>query len=203
MPYCAIPVLPPDRVMLVRYFWLLGLLVANLPLGAMYISDKQVVAMYSTAGLQGPPIAYLDAGVELERLDDNEQAIKVRYDKTVGWIAADRLTEHMPAAMRLSQVQMELEQAQARLARLEQSQAELLAARMAQLKLERLQQRTARAVEMLGGQMPVPDRAQKTAAWVDWIPWLSGLMGGSLGLVVGVLLLNYRVRRRYGGLRVL
>lgn len=103
------------------------------------------------------------------------------------------------------QLQQQLDRANARIERLEDSQAELLAARIAQQKLQRLQQRVDQAVQLLRPGQSAPPGSQPQARqllpwWKPYLLWLVGGVAFVLGLTMGMLLVARRLRRRFGGL---
>lgn len=106
-------------------------------------------------------------------------------------------------SVREAQLQQALEQAEARIERLQQDQAEVLAGRMAQQKLEALRERVAKAQELLGsGRAGLAADAAEQGVVARYLPWIIAAVACILGFGAGVGFVDYRIRRRYGGFRI-
>ena len=133
--------------------FVLLMLACALPVQAAHITDKLVVGLYEKSSLEGEPLQLLPSGMPVEVLEKKGEVTQVRLaDDTKGWVEAEYVTDEKPASMLLletqaelrqlkqngatidsesAQLQMELDAARERIARLEKGQAELLAAEWA------------------------------------------------------------------------
>ena len=109
---------------------------------------------------------------------------------------------------REAELEEQLSQAQVRIQRLQEGQAELLAARMAQQKLEVLRERVNEAVRLLGGDLESgPSAVQASTSneaglFERYLPWVVGAAMLLVGFAAGVGFIDYRIRKRYGGFRI-
>ena len=211
--------------------WFVGLLLSliALPAYSAHITDKLVVGLYEKPALKGEPLQLLTSGTPIEVLEKKGEAAKVRLaDETQGWIEAGYVTEEKPASMMLLEAQAELRQLKAqmggdaepgqeqqslqqeldaareRIARLEEGQADLLAARMAQSRLEDLRERVQQAVDLLGAK-PSTEKLgqQQEAGFIEsYLAWLVGFVMLVVGFVGGAAFIDYRVRKKFGGIRI-
>ena len=112
------------------------------------------------------------------------------------------------ASERETRLEEQLQQARERIERLEAGQADLLAARMAQQKLEALRARVDEAVQLLGGAATAEAVAHTTGSTggngvLDrYLAWIVGGVMALVGFAAGVGVIDYRIRRRYGGFRI-
>jgi len=207
-----------------QFFFTLLVFFCVLPLQAAHITDKLVVGLYEKSSLKGEPLQLLTSGTPVEVLDKKDEAAQVRLaDGAEGWIEAGYVTDEKPASMMLleaqaelrqlkqngvtidsesAQLQLELDAAQERISRLEQGQAELLAARMAQQKLEDLQERVQQAVDLLGAQPSSSISEEPGKGLERYLIWIVGGIALLVGFAGGAALIDYRVRKKFGGIRI-
>jgi len=121
-----------------------------------------------------------------------------------GAAGGEGLAPELPS-VREARLQQQLDEANARIERMEAGQAELLAARMAQHKLEKLQQRVAKARELLGDSSPEAQQVlggEEQGLFQRYLPWVLAASGLLIGFAAGVGFVDYRIRKRYGGFRI-
>jgi len=207
-----------------RFFVFILLLTLSISAQAAHITDKLVIGLYEEQSLEGEPLKLLASGTPLEVLEKQDEVLKVRLaDDTQGWVEAGYVTEEKPVSMMLleaqaelhqlkqsggtidsesPQLKLELEAARERISRLEKGQADLLAARMAQGKLEDLRERVQQAVDILGAE-PSGLLNQKPGSVVErFLPWIASVVMLIVGFAAGAALIDYRVRKRFGGIRI-
>lgn len=113
--------------------------------------------------------------------------------------------EALPSA-REAQLRQSLDKAQTRIAELEGQLATLPRAQDAAAQLEALRARTAEALQLLADAQGVrlADYAPPTReGFFDRHErWIIGLGALLLGVAVGVAVIDYRIRKRYGGFRI-
>lgn len=211
-----------------RHYFLatLLLLLAALPAQAAHITDKLVVGLYAKQSLEGEPIQLLTSGTPIEVLERKSEVAKVRLaDDRKGWVEAGYLTEEKPASMMLLEAQAQLRQLKAqqgagsptpaeaalqeelgaareRISYLEKAQTELLAARIAQSRLEELRERVQKAVDLLGVDRAAKPPEEQAGSLAHYLPWILGLGMLIVGFLGGAALVDYRVRKKFGGVRI-
>ena len=189
---------------------LLGALALATAARAAHITDKMAVGLYDAPDDE-PPRRVLTSGTPLEILDRGGRLCKVRLgDGDGGWLECRYITDEKPARAMLVEVQ-------ARAGRLWDQVEELK--RQLDAKQQRLQDLDLR-LRATEGIMVVPvanpDTVALASAGRDEIErpqadartkWdlerlLPALLGAAGGFVLGALLLFWRCRRRFGGLRI-
>ncbi len=111
-----------------------------------------------------------------------------------------------PPTAREAQLRQSLQQAEQRVAELEQALADVPREQAAQIELETLRARSAEAVRLLAdahGMRLIADGASSPPGFLRrYRAWLIG--GGALllGFAAGVTFIDYRIRKRYGGFRI-
>ncbi|MGB5614201.1 MAG: SH3 domain-containing protein [Sedimenticolaceae bacterium] len=99
-----------------------------------------------------------------------------------------------------------LDEAEARIAQLEQQLAASPPEWEAQQRLDQLQGRVRQALDLLAdAQVPVSPSVQPESAFdlfMRYRLWIAGLVLALLGFVAGAAFLDYRFRRRHGGFRL-
>jgi SH3 domain protein len=204
---------------------ILALLLA--PLGApaaetAYVSDKLVVGVYATAASDGERLTQLATGDTVEVIARDSEYTQVHLaDGRDGWIKSSYLSADPPAAERIPALQAELQKLRAAADKSTQTSAQSIAdgKRIAELQkaldatraelavrpkpIERTATTPASAtqtddaleIEPIGA-----DLAYRRTAWI----WgtVAALLAFGIGFGVGWLMLDRKVRARYGGLRV-
>ncbi len=207
-----------------RCFVFILLLTLGMVAQAAHITDKLVIGLYEKQALKGEPLQLLASGTPVEVLEKQGDMLKVRLaDDTQGWVEAGYVTDEKPVSMMLleaqaelhqlkqngdtidsesAQLKLELEAARERISRLEKGQADLLAARLAQGKLEELRDRVQQAVDILGAEPSGLLNQQHDGVLERYLPWIAGLVMLIIGFVAGAAFIDYRVRKRFGGIRI-
>ena len=181
-----------------------------------YVTDDLQLALYEQPGSKGKLLKRLASGTRLELLEEKGLFAQVRApDGTTGWPKAGFLIKDKPARarlhdleQRLAGVQGELKEARKRLA---DQQKELSPLRDEQAALtEKLAasrqryQRDLRALARLRAehrQSHGQQRAASVSLPRQWVLAAAGL-ALTLGFVLGILWLDWRIRRRHGGFRI-
>ena len=112
----------------------------------------------------------------------------------------------MPPTAREAQLRQSLQQAQQRVAELEQQLAEVPRDRDARAELEALRARTAEALRLLAdahGLRLSATEAPSSAGFLQrYRAWIVGVVALVLGFAAGIAVVDYRIRKRYGGFRI-
>jgi uncharacterized protein YgiM (DUF1202 family) len=175
-----------------------------------YVSDQLVLNVYTELNQQGQRLATLHSGARLETLATSGDFTQVRLpDGTTGWVKSSYLTTDEPAAVRLKQLQEELDRSRATTPALAEAatKSELdrrereLADRQAQLADKQAELDAALAARAsatgTGAAPPVRSHPLGTGLWLG-----TALGTGALGFWWGYATLARRVRRKFGGLKV-
>ena len=168
-----------------------ALVVANVRAETLYVIDELIVSVSSTADETGERIASIHSGDSVEVLDRHNAYAHVRLSSgTQGWVKTSYLSAALPLQRQLTAQVAELEQLHAQVARLE---GEATAARAA-----------VPAMRERSSDPPAPSVDPNAPAWRPIWQWalgcsLAGLIGG---FVLGWRMLDRRIRRKYGGLRI-
>ena len=160
----------------------------------VYVIEQVLVSVASSPG--GDRVATVKSGERLELLEREQDAAHVRLaNGTQGWVKASYLTSEPPLQQRLSERTLEVDKLKQEVAQL---QAELSGV---QAKL------TTTGV----ADSAVPPAVAPVVKSTDpdpprYVSWQWALGGGALMLLLGFLLgwrvLDGRIRRKYGGLRI-
>ena len=173
-----------------------------------YVSDQLVLNVYTEQNQQGQRLATLHSGARVETLATSADFTQVRLaDGTTGWVKSSYLTTDEPAAVRLKQLQEELDRSRATTPALAEAAAKSeLERREHELadKQAQLADRQAELDAALGARVPgtgAAPPAQPHALGAGL--WLGiAAAAGALGFWAGYATLARRVRRKFGGLRV-
>lgn len=104
------------RSMFWPLFWavLLALPAADGPAATAYVTDELVLGVYAAQNTQGPRLATLHSGAQVETLAVSGDATQVRLpDGTTGWVKTAYLITTEPATVRIKQLQEELDRSRA------------------------------------------------------------------------------------------
>jgi uncharacterized protein YgiM (DUF1202 family) len=173
-----------------------------------YVSDQLVLNVYTEQNQQGQRLATLHSGARLETLATNADFTQVRLpDGTTGWVKSSYLTTDEPAAVRLKQLQEELDRSRAT--------TPALAEAAAKSELERRERELAQKQAQLSDLQAELDAAEAPRAPATGAApavrahplgaglWLgTAVAAGALGFWGGYATLARRVRRKFGGLKV-
>lgn len=202
------------RVARAGLFPLVGALALTGAVRAAHITDKLAVGLYDSPG-DGTPGRVLTSGTPLEVLDRRDRHCRVRLgDGVSGWLECRYVTDEKPARVMLLETQARAGRLRERLEGLKRQ----LDAK--QLRLQELELRLRAARHIIAEQGGDP-REPQTGVSPDVAagdesagprgdarqPWHGGgllplLLGAAGGFLVGALLLFWRCRRRFGGLRI-
>ena len=166
---------------------------------ALYVIEQLVVTVSSVPGDSGERVATLRSGDRVELLERESGEAHVRLaNGSEGWVKAAYLSPELPLQRRLSERTAEVEKLKQEVSRLE---SELAATRVAA-------STPAPTVEPAAASPPVQDAAffmtpadqPRRAVW----PWALGWSAAALvlGFALGWRMLDRRIRRKYGGMRI-
>jgi SH3 domain protein len=181
-----------------------------------YVTDELQLSLYELINSKGKLLKRLNSGDELELLEQEGLFAKVRAkDGTEGWTKAGFLIQQKPARTQLVELQ---QQHEALAAKLKQSDAKL---KQSMSELDNLkhqeQQANAELQDQLAsaeGVVAALDRIQQENEALrnnqnqihSNIPLNWGLIASGvtfvLGVIAGVVLFDYRSRKRHGGYRI-
>jgi uncharacterized protein YgiM (DUF1202 family) len=173
-----------------------------------YVSDQLVLNVYTEQNQQGQRLATLHSGARVETLATSADFTQVRLaDGTTGWVKSSYLTTDEPAAVRLKQLQEELDRSRATTPALAEAAAKSeLERREHELadKQAQLADRQAELDAALGTRVPGTGAAPAAQPHAPGAGvWLGiAVAAGALGFWAGYATLARRVRRKFGGLRV-
>jgi uncharacterized protein YgiM (DUF1202 family) len=174
-----------------------------------YVSDQLVLNVYTEQNQQGQRLATLHSGARVETLASSADFTQVRLpDGTTGWVKSSYLTTDEPAAVRLKQLQEELDRSRATTPALAEAAAKSemerrereLAAAQARLADRQAELDTALAVRAPAAGAAAPPTQPHTLGAALWLG--SAAAAGALGFWGGYAALARRVRRKFGGLKV-
>jgi uncharacterized protein YgiM (DUF1202 family) len=170
-----------------------------------YVSDQLVLNVYTEQNQQGQRLATLHSGARVETLATSADFTQVRLpDGTTGWVKSSYLTTDEPAAVRVKQLQEELDRSRATTPALAEAAAKSelerreheLADKQAQLADKQAELDAAR-VPGAGAAPPTQPHTLGTGLWLG-----IAMATGALGFWGGYATLARRVRRKFGGLKV-
>jgi Bacterial SH3 domain len=157
----------------------------------LYVIDQLIVSVSSTADETGERIATIHSGDSVQVLERRDAYAHVRLSSGAeGWVKAAYLSPELPLQQKLTSQVQELDRLKQEVARL---QGEASAAPVAVPVAHEVPNDPPAAL---------PDeRAQR--AYPLW-PWAlgSGLVALAGGFALGWRMLDRRIRRKYGGLRI-
>jgi hypothetical protein len=173
-----------------------------------YVSDQLVLNVYTEQNQQGQRLATLHSGARVETLATSADFTQVRLpDGTTGWVKSSYLTTDEPAAVRVKQLQEELDRSRATTPALAEAAAKselerrehALADKQAQLADKQAELDAALAAHVPGAGAAPPAQPHTRGAGL----WLGiAMAAAALGFWGGYATLARRVRRKFGGLKV-
>ena len=168
-----------------------ALVCASVRAETLYVIDQLIVSVSSTAEEGGERIASIHSGDSVEVLDRHDAYAHVRLSSGIqGWVKASYLSAQLPLERKLTAQVLELERLKAQVSQL---QGEASAGRAASPVARQL------SIDPPGtgaGQRAPPRRP----IW-QWALGCS-LLGLLAGFALGWRMLDRRIRRKYGGLRI-
>lgn len=166
-----------------------------------YVTDELVLNVYSLENGQGQRLATLHSGASVETLGTAGDYTQVRLGEGLtGWVKSAYLTAHVPATVRVRQLEDELDRSRATTPGLAEaaarSEVERLQQQLAakQSELESALAGSARAPAAPGARA-APSIRLVTAGWAM-------LAVAGLSFWLGYTVLARRIRRKFGGLKV-
>ncbi len=195
----------------VTAFCLFALGVAVWPVSASaepaYVTDQLRLGFHRAPDTSDQPFRMLTSGEQVEVLERNRFYARVRAsDGTEGWVKAGFLMNDKPAVLRVAEVEAKQSELDEELARI----AEERAANSGQIADLQSELQTARgqlaAVQTENGRLEEANQAFQRRFATPAVP-LSWTLGGALfsllaGFALGLWWVDYRSRRRHGGIRV-
>jgi uncharacterized protein YgiM (DUF1202 family) len=165
-----------------------------------YVSDQLVLNVYSEQNQAGQRLATLHSGARLETLATSGDFTQVRLENgTTGWVKSAYLTTDEPAAVRLKQLQDELDRSRATAPGL----AEAAAKSELDQRERALADKQAELDAALAARAPAAGAAPAGRVQGSAALCLAAALGaGALGFWGGYATLARRVRRKFGGLKV-
>jgi hypothetical protein len=163
-----------------------ALVVVHARAETLYVIDELIVSVSSTADDGGERVASIHSGDSVEVLDRHNAYAHVRLSSgTEGWVKGSYLSAAPPLQQQLTAQVAEVERLHAQVSRLQEEAT------------------AARPVAAVARQLPIDPPAPPVQSAPLW-QWglgscLLGLIGG---FVLGWRMLDRRIRRKYGGLRI-
>jgi SH3-like domain-containing protein len=183
-----------------------GLAAAAVAAESLYVIEQLVVNVNSAPDASGERIATVKSGDRVEVIERVRDQVHVRLGSgTEGWIRASYLSADEPLRSRLAQREAQLTQLRADVSRLQDELAAPRAATgaagaaraaAAAAPAASTGEDPATASPLFGARAPAPARR----VWV-WV-LVCSLLSLCSGVMLGALLLDRHIRRKYGGLRV-
>ena len=168
---------------------------------ALYVIEQLVVTVSSVPGGSGERVATLRSGDRVELLEPQsggEAHVRVA-NGAEGWVKAAYLSPELPLQQRLAERTAEVEKLKQDVSRLE---SDLAAARVAASMPAPTAEPAAAspAVRDAAFFMTPPADQPRRAVW----PWALGWSAAALvvGVALGWRMLDRRIRRKYGGMRI-
>jgi uncharacterized protein YgiM (DUF1202 family) len=173
-----------------------------------YVSDQLVLNVYTEQNQQGQRLATLHSGARVETLAASGDFTQVRLaDGTTGWVKSSYLTTDEPAAVRLKQLQEELDRSRATTPALAEAAVKSeLDRRERELadKQAQLSEKQADLDAVLAARAPAAGAAPPMRSYAPGagLCLAAAAAAGALGFWGGYATLARRVRRKFGGLKV-
>jgi hypothetical protein len=189
----------------------LALLAANGRAAPAYVTDELVLGVYAEQSTQGQRLATLHSGASVETLAVSGESTQVRLpDGRTGWVKTAYLTTREPAAVRIKQLQDELDRNRATTPALAEAAERSEVARLTRELAARQDGAMApadpaapsmpAAAAAAGGSKDVADsRPFDPQPWL-WIVTLCMALAG--GFWLGYAALARRIREKFGGIKV-
>jgi uncharacterized protein YgiM (DUF1202 family) len=166
-----------------------------------YVSDELVLNVYAEQNQQGQRLATLHSGARVETLATSGDYTQVRLpDGVTGWVKSSYLTTDEPAAVRVKQLEEELDRSRATTPALAEAAAKSETERLErELVDKQAQLDAALAVRAPSAGIAPPARPRTLGSG---LAFGIGVVAAGLGFWAGYVTLARRVRRKFGGLKV-
>jgi uncharacterized protein YgiM (DUF1202 family) len=194
-------------------------LAANGRAAPAYVTDELVLGVYAEQSTQSQRLTTLHSGASVETLAVSGEATQVRLpDGRTGWVKTSYLTTREPAAVRIKQLQEELDRTRATTPALaeaaERSEVARLTRELAARQAESSVQSAESPVSRTSDTATASVSATTTAAsgkdsgdgpsfdphlWL-WIATLCAAL--ACGFWLGYAVLAHRIREKFGGIKV-
>ncbi len=171
----------------------------------LYVTDELVLGVYGEENSGGQRLTTLHSGSSVESISVSGEFTQVRLsDGTIGWVKSSFLTGKEPATVRVKQLEEELARTRATTPALAEaaarSEVERLQGELSASRAEAAQARSAVAAAP-GSQIPTGRGLEFTWRWCTAMG--AGFLAAlAVGFWLGYAVLERRVRRKFGGLRV-
>ncbi|MGA2398487.1 MAG: TIGR04211 family SH3 domain-containing protein [Steroidobacteraceae bacterium] len=175
--------------------------VSRVSAAVAYVSDQLVLNVYAEQNQQGQRLATLHSGARVETLATAADYTQVRLpDGVTGWVKSSYLTTDEPAAVRVKQLEEELDRSRATTPALAEAAAKSETERLErELADKRAQLDAALAVRAPAAGVAPQARPRTLGAGLGLG---IGVVAAALGFWAGYVTLARRVRRKFGGLKV-
>jgi hypothetical protein len=182
---------------LTALLWALAGLPAMMSAAApAYVSDELTLGVYAEENNQGQRLATLHSGSSVETLAQSGDFTQVRLnDGTTGWVKSAFLTTKEPAAVRIKQLEEELDRSRAT--------TPALAEAAARSEVEQLKQALGAKQAQLDAALaaaPAPRGGAGTPALL--MAGIGAALCLACGFWLGYATLARRVRQKFGGIKV-
>ncbi|MGD2083400.1 MAG: TIGR04211 family SH3 domain-containing protein [Chromatiales bacterium] len=170
-----------------------------------HITDRLLAGLYAEPDAGGEPLRLLETGTPVEALGREGGFTRVRLgDDSTGWVQTEYLTDEKPARVRLLELQAQTGETKRRLAAAEQALEE------AKAEIERANARAQAAPHGASGEGPgagqggsgAPGHASHRPSDPGIWHYLALVAALLIGFAGGFAVYDYRLRRRFGGLRI-
>ncbi len=172
-----------------------------------YVSDQLVLGVYAQQNQQGQRLATLHSGDSVETLASSGEYTQVRLsDGATGWVKGSYLVTHVPATVRVKQLEAQIAQAQATAPAMAvaalRSQVQSLQAELAARQQEPPVGASASAAAAIGALRTSGPSSARSAARRSWLSALALLAAAAIGFLLGYNALARRVKEKFGGVKV-
>lgn len=174
-----------------------------------YVTDNLRLGLHHASDTSDRPFRMLESGQELEILSQERYYARVRLpDGTVGHVKSAYLVEEKPAVLIVAETRAQVERLEQELARVRgqfAGPAETISALEQQVVEQKraIEQGLARIAELVDQNQ---DFAERQGSYKYSLPmtWVGGALAVCLfaGFIGGMWWIDYRSRKRHGGLRI-
>ncbi len=172
-----------------------------------YVTDQLRLGFHRAADTSDRPFRMLLSGEQVEILERNRFYARVRAsDGTEGWVKAGFLMSDKPAVLRVAEVEAKqagLDEELTKIAEERAATGEQIAALEQNVKAAQGELQSVRAEN---GRLKEENEAFQRKFATPSVPW-TWTLGGALfallaGFIFGLMFVDYRSRKRHGGIRV-
>ena len=174
-----------------------------------YVTDNLRLGLHKAADTSDRAFRTLDSGQELEILSRDRNYANVRLpDGTVGYVKAAYLVDDKPAKLIVAETQAEVDRLQAELEQLRQQfagpAATITSLEQQSAELQSALDDSQAQIDDLNEQNSDLRGRQEQYKYSLPLIWVGGAIGVCLigGFLLGLWWIDYRSRRRHGGIRI-